>query len=70
MVTRTGPVLLAHSAIGSVGEKLVGEPGGQTVDRADAQLPPWTERDEVRAALAGTRAFGQHLTPDGVGACC
>ena len=65
MVARTGPVLLAHSAIGSVGEKLVGEPGGQTVDRADAQLPPWTERDEVRAALAGTRAFGRHLTPDG-----
>ena len=65
VVTRTAPVLLAHSAIGSVGEKLVGEPGGQTVDRADAQLPPWTERDEVRAALAGTRAFGRHLTPDG-----
>jgi signal transduction histidine kinase len=65
VVRRTAPMLLAHSAIGSVGEKLVGEPGGQTVDRADAQLPPWTERDEVRAALAGTRAFGQHLTPDG-----
>jgi two-component system sensor histidine kinase ChvG len=64
-VARTAPVLLAHSAIGSVGEALVGEPGGQTVDRADAQLPPWREREEVRAALAGTRASGQHLTPDG-----
>jgi two-component system, OmpR family, sensor histidine kinase ChvG len=65
VVARTGSVLLAHSAIGSVGEKLVGEPGGQTVDRADALLPPWTEREEVRAALAGTRTFGRHLTPDG-----
>jgi two-component system sensor histidine kinase ChvG len=62
---RTGSVPLAHSAIGGVGEKIVGERGGQTLDHADAQLPPWPARDEVRAALAGTRAFGQHLTPDG-----
>jgi signal transduction histidine kinase len=62
---RTGSVPLAHSAIGGVGEKLVGEPGGQTLDHADAQLPPWPARDEVQAALAGTRAFGRHLTPDG-----
>jgi two-component system sensor histidine kinase ChvG len=62
---RTGSVPLAHSAIGGVGEKIVGEPGGQTVDHADAQLPPWPARDEVRAALGGVRAFGQHLTPDG-----
>ena len=56
---------LAHSAIGGVGEKIVGEPGGQTLDHADAQLPPWPAREEVRAALGGSRAFGQHLTPDG-----
>ena len=62
---RTGSVPLAHSAIGGVGEKIVGEPGGQTLDHADAQLPPWPARDEVRAALGGTRAFGQHLTGDG-----
>ena len=62
---RTGSVPLAHSAIGGVGEKIVGEPGGQTLDHADAQLPPWPARDEVRAALGGTRAFGQHLTADG-----
>jgi signal transduction histidine kinase len=62
---RTGSVPLSHSAIGGVGEKIVGEPGGQTIDHADAQLPPWPARDEVQAALAGTRAFGQHLTPDG-----
>jgi signal transduction histidine kinase len=62
---RTGSVPLAHSAIGGVGEKLVGEPGGQTLDHADAQLPPWPARDEVQAALAGMRAFGRHLTPDG-----
>src|SRR5436190_23390007 len=62
---RTGGVPLAHSAIGGVGEKIVGEPGGQTLDHADAQLPPWPARDEVRAALGGTRAFGQHLTADG-----
>src|SRR6185436_9252803 len=37
----------------------------QTLDHADAQLPPWPARDEVRAALGGTRAFGQHLTADG-----
>jgi two-component system, OmpR family, sensor histidine kinase ChvG len=62
---RTGGVPLAHSAIGGVGAKIVGEPGGQTLDHADAQLPPWPARDEVRAALGGTRAFGQHLTADG-----
>jgi signal transduction histidine kinase len=62
---RTGSVPLAHSAIGGVGEKIVGEPGGQTLDHADAQLPPWPARDEVRAALGGTRTFGQHLTADG-----
>jgi len=62
---RTGSVPLAHSAIGGVGEKIVGEPGGQTLDHADAQLPPWPAREEVQAALAGTRAFGRHLTPDG-----
>ena len=53
---RTGSVPLAHSAIGGVGEKIVGEPGGQTLDHADAQLPPWPARDEVRAALGGVRA--------------
>jgi two-component system, OmpR family, sensor histidine kinase ChvG len=62
---RTGSVPLAHSAIGGVGEKIVGEPGGQTLDHADAQLLAWPARDEVRAALGGTRAFGQHLTADG-----
>jgi len=62
---RTGSVALAHSAIGGVGEKIVGERGGQTVDHADAQLPPWTSREEVRAALGGVRTFGRHLTPDG-----
>jgi len=62
---RTATVPLSHSAIGGVGEKIVGERGGQTVDQADAQLPPWPERDEVQAALAGNRTFGRHLTPDG-----
>ena len=65
IVRRTGSVPLAHSAIGGVGEKIVGEPGGQTLDHADAQLPPWPARDEVRAALGGVRSFGRHLTPDG-----
>jgi len=62
---RTGSVPLAHSAIGGVGEKIVGERGGQTLDHADVQLPPWPARDEVRAALGGVRSFGRHLTPDG-----
>src|SRR3954452_11208486 len=52
IVRRTGSVPLAHSAIGGVGEKIVGEPGGQTLDHADAQLPPWPAREEVQAALA------------------
>jgi two-component system sensor histidine kinase ChvG len=65
VVRRTATVPLAHSAIGGVGEKLVGEPGGQTLDRADAQLPPWPERDEVRAALTGAQTFGSHMVPDG-----
>jgi two-component system, OmpR family, sensor histidine kinase ChvG len=65
IVRRTGSVPLAHSAIGGVGEKIVGEPGGQTLDHADAQLQPWPTRDEVRAALGGVRSFGRHLTPDG-----
>jgi two-component system sensor histidine kinase ChvG len=65
VVSRTGSVPLAHSAIGGVGEKIVGERGGQTLDHADAQLPPWPAREEVQAALAGTRALGRHLTPDG-----
>jgi two-component system sensor histidine kinase ChvG len=57
---------LGHSPIGAVGERLVGEgEHEQTLDRADAQLPPWTARAEVRAALAGAPAVGQHLTPDG-----
>jgi signal transduction histidine kinase len=62
---RSGSVPLAHSAIGGVGAKIVGEAGGQTLDHADTQLPPWTAREEVRAALGGVRTFGQHLTPDG-----
>lgn len=65
VVRRTGSVPLAHSAIGGVGEKIVGEHGGETLDRADAQLPPWPEREEVRAALGGTRTFGRHMLPDG-----
>jgi len=62
---RSGSVPLAHSAIGGVGAKIVGEAGGQTLDHADAQLPPWPAREEVRAALGGVRTFGHHLTPDG-----
>jgi two-component system sensor histidine kinase ChvG len=65
IVRRTGSVPLAHSAIGGVGEKIVGEPGGQTLDHADAQLPPWPARDEVRAAFGGVRSLGRHLLPDG-----
>ena len=35
-----------------------GRAGGETLDQADAQLPPWREREEVRAALGGEAAFG------------
>jgi hypothetical protein len=36
-----------------------------SLDRADAQLPPWPARVEVRAALAGNRTFGRHVPPNG-----
>ena len=43
---------------------LAGGSDGQTLDRADAQLPPWPAREEVRAALVGNRTFGHYATPD------
>jgi hypothetical protein len=33
---------------------------GQMLDAADAQLPPWPGREEVRAALAGKRTFARY----------
>jgi len=45
---------------------LAGASDGRTLDDADGQLPPWPARDEVRAALAGNRTFGQYRTSDGV----
>jgi hypothetical protein len=36
---------------------------GQMLDAADAQLPPWPGREEVRAALAGKRSFGRYWGP-------
>jgi hypothetical protein len=44
---------------------LAGASDGRTLDDADRQLPPWPGRDEVRAALAGNRSFGEYRTPDG-----
>jgi two-component system sensor histidine kinase ChvG len=59
-------VLLRHSPLGSVGERLAGEWGAdEALEHADAHLPPWAARPEVAAALGGARAFGQYLTPDG-----
>lgn len=52
-IFRTGPVPVAR-----------GE-GGQMLDAADARLPPWAARDEVRAAVAGNRTFGRYWVADG-----
>jgi two-component system sensor histidine kinase ChvG len=67
VVERTGPgVPLKHSPLGSVGEHLAFEHDGSGgLEAADGQLPPWSDRPEVREALAGSPAFGQHATPDG-----
>ena len=68
MVTRTraADVPLERSAIGTVGEHLVGARDHlATLEAADALAPPWASRPEVRAALAGQRTFGRHLTPGG-----
>lgn len=59
---------LDSSAVGALGERLValtGKVDPHSLARADAALPPWPERSEVREALAGHRAFGRHLTPEG-----
>jgi two-component system sensor histidine kinase ChvG len=57
---------LESSGIGALGERLLaGRVQDHPLERADAALPPWTEREEVRAALAGQRAFGSYLTPAG-----
>jgi hypothetical protein len=50
-ILRTGPVPIAEGSI------------GQVLDTADAQLPPWPARAEVRAALGGNRAFGRYSVP-------
>jgi len=64
--TRAADVPLEHSAIGTVGAHLVGARDHlATLEAADALGPPWPSRPEVRAALAGQRAFGRHLTPGG-----
>jgi hypothetical protein len=52
VVRRTGSVPLAHSAIGGVGEKIVGEPGGQTLDHAHARRS--RRRWAARARSGGT----------------
>ena len=63
---RSADVPLEHSAIGTVGEHLVGAGDHLvTLESADALAPPWGARPEVREALAGRRAFGRHLTPGG-----
>jgi two-component system sensor histidine kinase ChvG len=57
---------LESSALGAVGERLfAGRAEPHPLARADAALPAWSARDEVREALAGRRAFGRHLTPEG-----
>jgi hypothetical protein len=47
-IFRTGPVRLARG------------PRRALLDTADGELPPWSQREEVRAALGGNRTFGQY----------
>jgi two-component system sensor histidine kinase ChvG len=57
---------LEWSAVGAVGERLfTGHPEAHPLAAADGALAPWPAREEVREALAGRRAFGRHLTPEG-----
>jgi two-component system sensor histidine kinase ChvG len=57
---------LESSAVGAVGERLFDRRAqAHLLARADAALPPWAAREEVQSALAGRRAFGRHLTPEG-----
>ena len=60
--SRTMLAALDRSALGRVGETIVGEAPPETLAAADAELGPWPERPEVQSALAGTSASSARLS--------
>jgi signal transduction histidine kinase len=56
---------LRHSALGWIGERLVGAEHSESLDEADRSAGPWTERAEVRGALAGIPSNATHVSTSG-----
>jgi signal transduction histidine kinase len=67
VVARSGTMSLAlgRSAMGQLGERLVGADAPESLATADASLGPWEERTEVASALRGQRALARHLSKTG-----
>ncbi len=57
---RTMAEALERSAVGAVGERLVGAAPGESLEEADRGLGAWPARAEVGRALAGREAVGRH----------
>jgi len=60
--SQTMAAALDRSALGRVGEMIVGGEPPETLAAADAELGPWPDRPEVKAALAGVRASSARLS--------
>jgi signal transduction histidine kinase len=58
----TMALALGRSAVGQLGEKLVGSDAPESLERADHDFGPWVERDEVRGALGGRAASATRLS--------
>jgi two-component system, OmpR family, sensor histidine kinase ChvG len=52
--SRTMEAALERGPVDRIGERLVGSGPAESLEVADAEGGPWGERDEVKAALAGT----------------
>ena len=58
----TMAMALGRSAVGQLGEKLVGGDAPEPLERADHDFGPWAERDEVKGALAGRAGSATRLS--------
>jgi two-component system sensor histidine kinase ChvG len=58
----TMALALGRSAVGQLGEKLVGADAPESLERADHEFSPWPERDEVKSALGGRAASATRLS--------
>jgi two-component system sensor histidine kinase ChvG len=54
---------LERSAVGALGERLMGNAPAESLEEADRGGGPWAERTEVKAALAGTAASRTRASP-------